>query len=41
MNPSFIGQPPYAPEDHKSWSLLYSRMKPQWEKYANDHGAEA
>jgi phenylalanine-4-hydroxylase len=39
MTPSFVEQPYqlYTPEDHKSWGLLYSRMKPQWEKYANDH----
>jgi phenylalanine-4-hydroxylase len=44
MNASFVEQPfieqpyqLYSPEDHKSWSLLYARMKPQWEKYANDH----
>src|SRR5579864_7326832 len=39
MSASFVEQPYqlYSPEDHRSWSLLYSRMKPQWEKYANDH----
>src|SRR5258708_6721948 len=39
MNSSFIAQPyhRYSAEDHKSWSLLYSRMKPEWEKYANEH----
>ena len=39
MNPGFIEQPYelYSPDDHRSWSLLYSRMKPEWEKYANEH----
>jgi phenylalanine-4-hydroxylase len=39
MNPSFVEQPYqlYTPEDHRSWSLLYYRMQPQWEKYANEH----
>lgn len=39
MTPSFVEQPYnlYTPDDHKSWSLLYSRMRPEWEKYANDH----
>jgi phenylalanine-4-hydroxylase len=37
MTSSFIEQSPYTPDDHRSWSLLYSRMKPQWEKYANPH----
>jgi phenylalanine-4-hydroxylase len=39
MTPSFVEQPYqlYTPDDHRSWSLLYSRMKPQWERYANDH----
>jgi phenylalanine-4-hydroxylase len=39
MNAPFVEQPYqlYSPEDHKSWSLLYSRMLPQWEKYANEH----
>jgi phenylalanine-4-hydroxylase len=39
MNASFVEQPYqlYSPEDHRSWSLLYSRMLPQWEKYANEH----
>jgi phenylalanine-4-hydroxylase len=39
MNASFVEQPYeiYTPEDHKSWTKLYSRMKPRWEKYANDH----
>ncbi len=27
----------YTPEDHKAWSLLYTRMKPEWKKYANEH----
>ena len=33
----FVAQQPYTAEDHKSWSLLYSRMQPEWEKYANVH----
>ena len=37
MTSSFVGQQPYTPQDHRSWSLLYSRMKPQWEKYASVH----
>lgn len=37
MTPYFVEQPTYTPGDHLSWSLLYSRMKPQWEKYANVH----
>jgi phenylalanine-4-hydroxylase len=27
----------YSEENHKSWRLLYSRMQPQWERYANVH----
>ncbi|HEV1284492.1 MAG TPA: phenylalanine 4-monooxygenase [Bryobacteraceae bacterium] len=37
MTPSFVEQQPYTAEDHRSWTLLYSRMKPQWEKFANVH----
>jgi phenylalanine-4-hydroxylase len=37
MTETFIEQSPYTPEDHRSWTLLYSRMKPQWDKYANPH----
>lgn len=37
MTDFFIEQSPYTPEDHRSWTLLYSRMKPQWDKYANPH----
>ena len=39
MTPAFVEQPYelYSPDDHKSWRLLYSRMKPEREKYANEH----
>jgi phenylalanine-4-hydroxylase len=35
----FIHQPydSYTEENHRAWSLLYSRMKPRWERYANKH----
>jgi len=37
MTPSFVEQQSYTAEDHRSWALLYSRMQPQWEKFANVH----
>lgn len=27
----------YSDENHETWRKLYDRMKPQWEKYANEH----
>lgn len=35
----FIKQPYdlYTPEQHKSWTLLYHRMLPEWDKFANVH----
>lgn len=27
----------YRPDDHATWRRLYSRMLPQWERYANRH----
>ena len=27
----------YSPENHEAWSLLYGRMLPYWDRYANDH----
>ncbi|MBL8047967.1 MAG: phenylalanine 4-monooxygenase [Chthonomonas sp.] len=27
----------YSPDNHEAWTRLYSRMLPQWEKYANEH----
>lgn len=35
----YISQPYdlYSAENHEAWRLLYSRMLPEWEKYANKH----
>lgn len=35
----YISQPYdlYSDENHEAWRLLYSRMLPEWEKYANKH----
>jgi phenylalanine-4-hydroxylase len=35
----FIHQPydSYTAENHEAWRLLYSRMKPRWSRYANEH----
>lgn len=35
----FIAQPYdlYSAENHLAWSALFARMRPQWEKYANEH----
>jgi phenylalanine-4-hydroxylase len=30
----------YTPEDHRSWQLLFGRMAPRWERYANSHFLE-
>ena len=27
----------YSPENHESWRKLYARIRPRWERYANDH----
>lgn len=27
----------YSEENHEAWRRLYSRMRPKWEKYANEH----
>lgn len=27
----------YSPADHESWRLLWQRIQPLWEQYANDH----
>lgn len=27
----------YSAENHQAWRNLYARMKPKWEKYANEH----
>ncbi len=27
----------YSAENHESWQRLYSRIRPRWERYANDH----
>lgn len=27
----------YSQENHEAWRRLYSRMKPRWERYANEH----
>lgn len=37
MTPYLVEQQAYTADDNRSWSLLYSRMKPQWEKFANAH----
>jgi phenylalanine-4-hydroxylase len=34
----------YSKENHEAWRALYSRIRPRWERYANDHflkGVEA
>src|SRR3954470_20118349 len=35
----YISQPYelYSEENHESWRRLYSRIRPRWERYANDH----
>ena len=35
----YISQPYelYSDENHAAWERLFSRMQPQWEKYANEH----
>jgi phenylalanine-4-hydroxylase len=30
----------YSAENHEAWRRLYSRMRPRWEKYANEHFLE-
>src|SRR5438045_2061954 len=27
----------YTRENHEAWRRLYARMKPRWERYANEH----
>ena len=27
----------YSPENHEAWRRLYERIRPRWERYANDH----
>ncbi len=27
----------YSQENHESWTKLFARMQPRWERYANDH----
>ena len=27
----------YSQENHEAWTALYSRIRPRWELYANDH----
>jgi phenylalanine-4-hydroxylase len=27
----------YSPENHEAWRKLYARMRPRWERYANEH----
>ena len=27
----------YSEENHEAWRRLYARMKPRWERYANEH----
>jgi len=27
----------YSQENHEAWTALYSRIRPRWEQYANDH----
>jgi phenylalanine-4-hydroxylase len=38
-NDLFIHQPYdlYSPENHEAWRLLFTRLKPRWEKFANRH----
>jgi phenylalanine-4-hydroxylase len=35
----YISQPYelYSPENQESWRRLYERIRPRWERYANDH----
>jgi phenylalanine-4-hydroxylase len=35
----YIAQPyeQYSQENHETWQALYSRIRPRWERYANDH----
>lgn len=35
----YISQPYalYSEDNHEAWRQLYDRMRPQWEKYANEH----
>src|SRR5215471_16042669 len=35
----YISQPYelYSQENHHTWRALYSRIRPRWERYANDH----
>src|SRR5689334_7759743 len=35
----YISQPYelYSKENHDTWRALYSRIRPRWERYANDH----
>ncbi|HTX38251.1 MAG TPA: phenylalanine 4-monooxygenase [Bryobacteraceae bacterium] len=42
----YISQPYelYSKENHEAWAKLFSRIRPRWERYANDHflkGVEA
>src|SRR5215472_10180775 len=27
----------YSPENHSAWRQLYQRLRPRWERFANDH----
>src|SRR5438270_7420912 len=27
----------YSPENHQAWAALYRRIRPRWERFANDH----
>ena len=27
----------YTQENHEAWRRLYQRIRPRWERYANDH----
>ncbi len=35
----YISQPYdlYSPENHEAWRQLYKRIRPRWERYANEH----
>jgi phenylalanine-4-hydroxylase len=35
----YISQPyeQYSEQNHESWHKLFTRMKPRWQRYANDH----
>src|SRR5437879_8608522 len=35
----YISQPYslYSQENHEAWNALYTRIRPRWERYANDH----